>query len=170
MTYVKRLQLSVSLPQNPPLEPPRRSFAGLVGNELLARYCKDVVKLLQSSLLGLRDKEENHDERADVQPSIEPESTSRSESSENGRERDGEDRGPEETGCDSPAHAYFSVGQREDFSRIGEWHWPLTRGVECGEQVNEECNQTEVSGVVSWDEEAEASCEQSPGHVWEREE
>ena len=91
MTYVKRLQLSVSLPQNPPLEPPRRSFAGLVGNELLARYCKDVVKLFQSPLLSLRDKEEDHDESADVEASVEAESASGTEGSEDGRERDGQD-------------------------------------------------------------------------------
>ena len=91
MTYVKRLQLSVSLPQNPSLEPPRRSFASLVGNEPLAGYCKDVVKLLQRPLLGLRDKEEDHDESADIQAGIESKSASRSKGSEDGWEGDGQD-------------------------------------------------------------------------------
>lgn len=91
MTYVERLQLSVSLPQNPPFEPPRRSFAGLVGNELLARYCEDVVELLQGPLLGLRNKEEDHDESTDIEAGVESKGASWSEGGEDSREGDGQD-------------------------------------------------------------------------------
>lgn len=45
-TYIERLQLSVPLPQDPPLEPPRRSLSSLVCDEFLARNGKDVIKLL----------------------------------------------------------------------------------------------------------------------------
>ena len=75
MTYVERLQLCVSLPQHPPLEPPRRNLTSLVRNELLARNGENVVKLLQGPLLGFRDKEEDHDECADVETGVEAEGT-----------------------------------------------------------------------------------------------
>ena len=91
MTYVERLQFRILLPQDVPLEPPRYSFAGLVSNELLARYCEDVVKLLQGSLLGFRHEEEDHDECDDIEASVKSKGASRSECSENSREGDGED-------------------------------------------------------------------------------
>lgn len=75
VTYIERLQLSVTLPQDPPLEPPRCSFSSLVCDKLLARNCKDVIKLLQSSLLCFRNKEEDHDEGKDVQTGVEAECT-----------------------------------------------------------------------------------------------
>ena len=75
VTYIERFQLSVTLPQHPPLEPPRRSLASLVRDELLARNSKDVVKLFQGPLFGFWNEEEDHDERDDVQTSIEAECT-----------------------------------------------------------------------------------------------
>jgi len=95
--------------------------------------------------------------------------TSRSESSKDGRERDGEHCRPEEARCHGPAHADFSVAQREHLSRVGERHRTLAWRVERCEEVDEERNQSQVRLAVVRDVEAEAGCEQSPGHVRESE-
>lgn len=70
---IQRLELSILSLQDIPLEPPRRSLAGLVRDELLARHREDIVKFLERPLLGFRDEEENHHERADVQSGVETE-------------------------------------------------------------------------------------------------
>jgi hypothetical protein len=59
------------------------------------------------------------------------------------------------------------MAQREDLSGVGERHRSLTRRVECGEQVDEESDQTQMRRVISGDVEAEPGCKQCPGHVRE---
>jgi hypothetical protein len=72
-TYVEWFQLCVSLPQNIPLEPPWCRFASLIGDEFLTRDGENIVKLFQSSLLGLWHKEEDHNECANVETCVEAE-------------------------------------------------------------------------------------------------
>lgn len=69
----------------------------------------------------------------------------------------------------SPAHTDFSVAQREHLGRVREWHGTFTWRVECRKQVDEERDHSQVRFVVGRDVEAEAGCEQSPGHVRESE-
>lgn len=53
---VKRFKLDTAAPKYPPVETPRRRFASLVGDELPARHGEDIVELLQSLLLRLRNE------------------------------------------------------------------------------------------------------------------
>jgi hypothetical protein len=95
--------------------------------------------------------------------------TSRSESSEDCRERDGEHCCPEQTSCHSPAHTNFTMAQREHLCRVRKRHRTFTRRIECRKQVDEKRNHSQVRCAVAWDVEAEAGSEQSPGHVRESE-
>lgn len=72
---VKRLKLGVLLPQHISLEPPRSSFACLVSNEPATGDSEDVIELFQSPLLCLWNKQEDHDERANIQSSVEAKGT-----------------------------------------------------------------------------------------------
>jgi len=84
--------------------------------------------------------------------------TSRSESSKDSRERDGEHCRPEQASCHSPAHTDFSVTQREHLSRVGERHRALAWRIECREEVDEERYHSQVRFAVVRDVEAEAGC------------
>lgn len=75
VTYVEWLQLSITLSQRPPLEPPWRSLTSLIRDELIARNGENVIELLQGSLLCFRDEEEDHYECDNVQTTVEAEST-----------------------------------------------------------------------------------------------
>jgi len=61
------------------------------------------------------------------------------------------------------------MAQREHFSRVGKRHRTFTGRVECREQVDKKRDHPKVRLAVVWDVEAEAGCEQSPGHVRESE-
>jgi hypothetical protein len=50
---IQRLKRSISLPQDPALEPVWSSLAALVGDEATARYGKEVIKFLKRALLSL---------------------------------------------------------------------------------------------------------------------
>jgi hypothetical protein len=62
----------------------------------------------------------------------------------------------------SPAHAYFTMGQREHFSGVGEGDRALSRRVEGREEVDEHGDEAEVCLVVFRDVEAEACGEEGP--------
>ena len=57
------------------LEPPRKHCEGLIAHMGASRDRKDVIELFQSSLLGLGDPQEDHDQSSDIQASIEAEGT-----------------------------------------------------------------------------------------------
>lgn len=63
---VKWLELDI-LAEHVALEPVWQSSKQLVGHMLASRHPKDVVKLLQRALLGLRHPKEDHDESSYVQ-------------------------------------------------------------------------------------------------------
>jgi hypothetical protein len=50
-----------------------------------------------------------------------------------------------------------TVGEREDLSRVREWDGAFTRGVECCEQEDEKCNDTEMGSAIARNEEGETS-------------
>lgn len=99
----------------------------LIANEASAWNSKDVIEFLEGSLFCLRDKEEDHDEGHNVETGVEAESTCWGESCQDTWEGDGEDSGPEKAGGDGPTHSDFSVGEWEDFGRVGEWDGTFTR-------------------------------------------
>lgn len=117
---IERLESSVPLPQNPTLNPPRRSFSSLVSHELLRRHSKDIIQFLQSSLFRLRNKEEDHNEGADVQAGVETKCARNGEFGEDSWETDSQDCCPEEACGNCPSHTNFTVGQGKHFGAVGE--------------------------------------------------
>lgn len=81
---------------------------------------KDVIELLQRTLLGLWQEQEYQNKRRDVHPSVKSESASSSEGGIDSGERDRQYGSPEKASGDSPGHADLAVGKREDLSRVGE--------------------------------------------------
>lgn len=98
---------------------------------------KDVVQLFKCPLLGLRDKQEDHDKRNNVEASIKAEGPYDAESDEHLRERDTKNSGPTQTGSNSPTHPDFTVGEREDFGRIGKRYWTFSRRIEGCKDIDE---------------------------------
>lgn len=117
---VQRLQRSVPLEENPPLEPVGQGFRELVAHEDAGGDGEDVVELLEGALFGFREPEEDHDEGDDVETRVEAEGADDAEVGEHDGEADGEDGSPEEAGCYGPGHSYLAVGEWEDFSGVGE--------------------------------------------------
>lgn len=76
---------------------------------------EDIVQLLKGSLLRLRDEQEDHHKRDDVEASVQSEGAGRCERGKHARESDRKDSSPEETGRNGPRHANLAVGQGEDF-------------------------------------------------------
>lgn len=60
--------------------------------------------------------------------------------------------------------------QREDLSRVCEWHRAFTWRVEGAEQIHKEGNQAEMGCVILGNVVGHTRCEQSPEHVRERKE
>lgn len=85
-------------------------------------------------------------------------------------EGDGQDGGPEETGCDGPAHTDFTVGEREYFGGVGPGDGSFSGGVKGCEDVDEGGDKGDVCGRVLVDEETESGGEEGPGHLGEGEE
>ena len=126
---VQRRQLSTLLEKDPALEPPRKSLRSLILDEFTSWNRKDVVEFFQGTLFRLWNEQEDHAERNDVETTngnvnkpdhnadccwdrnlrVEAKGTRLAKLLENGREGDGEYRGPEEAGRHGPTHAHFTV-------------------------------------------------------------
>lgn len=102
------------------------------------RHRKHVIQLLERALLGLGHPEEDHDQRGQVQGSVEAERADGVEGAEQAREGDAEHGGPEEARGDGPGHADFAVREREDLCAVSEGHGTLTGRVEGCEEEDEE--------------------------------
>lgn len=74
------------LPEDPGLDPPRQYSEALVAHEGALWDSKDIVELLKSPLLRLRDEEEDHNKRDDVETSVQTERTGRCERGEHAGE------------------------------------------------------------------------------------
>lgn len=116
----------------------------LIGDESLSWHGKDVVEFFESPLFRLGDEEEDHDQGDDIETGVKAEGTGWCECGEETREGDREDCGPEEAGCDGPAHTHFSVGEWEDFGGVSEWDGTLSWRVEGCEEVDEESDHAKM--------------------------
>jgi len=135
-----QLRTNLSLPlQNPAPNPPRQDLLKLIRRMRSSRHTKHIIQLLERSLLSLRQEKEDECTSHEIHRRVEAESALDAERLELSREGEGYDGGPEIVGRDGPGHAYFSVGQREDFSGVGERHGPFAGGVESVVDVDEEC-------------------------------
>ena len=76
---------------------------------------------------------------------IETKGTSGGKGSQQPREGQRKDSGPEQVGRDGEGHTNLSVREGEDLSGVGEWHGPFSRRVERSEQEHKEGNETNVS-------------------------
>jgi len=164
---VERLELSLSVPEDPPSDEVREAFLELVSCMLRRGDGEDVVKLFKCTLLGLRHQEEDHDERKHVEPSVESKGTRAAESSEHSREGEGEDGCPEKASRYSPGHANLTMCEREHLGRVSEGYGTFARRVEGREQVDEEGDETGACGRSRRDVEAESGGEKAPSHVRE---
>ena len=90
------------LSQNPGLDPPRQDREALVAHKGALRNGENVIQLLQSPLLRLGDKQENHNKRNKIEPSVKAKSTSGRKRGKHAGERYREHSRPEQAGCDSP--------------------------------------------------------------------
>lgn len=87
----------------------------------------------QSTLLGLREPQEDHDQGDNIETCVEAESTNRMHRMKHGREGDGQDCSPEQAGGYSPGHANLTMAQGEDLGRVGEGNRAFAGGIEGGE-------------------------------------
>jgi hypothetical protein len=60
-----------------------------------------------------------------------------------------------------------AMGEQEDLSRVGGRHGAFARRIKRSKQIDEQCDQTQMSLVALWDEEAETSRKQRPSHLRE---
>jgi hypothetical protein len=120
-------------PKDIRLNPPRQHSPALMAHKPPRRNRKDIIEFFQGSLFRLRKPQEYHDERDEIKAGVEGEGAGGRHGGEHAGECDGEDGGPEETCCDGPGHAYFAVGEGEDFGGVGEWDGAFAGGVECCE-------------------------------------
>lgn len=108
------------------LSPPGQDFAHLVLGVASVGNLEDVVQFFQTLLLGLGHKEKDERKCHQVQPGVESKRTSGCHFVKHRWEGEGENSTPEIVGCDSPGHANFTVGQRENFGRVHERNGALT--------------------------------------------
>jgi len=161
---------SVLAEQNPASEPPRQDLGQLVLGVSSSRDTKDVIQLFESALLGLVQEEEDHPESDEVHCCVEAEGALDTEGFELAREGDGDDCCPEVVCCYGPGHADFTMGEWEDFCRVGEGDGSFARRVEGVVDVDEKCDQTEM-GTAAWRNPVAHACQQqAPTHIWECEE
>jgi hypothetical protein len=92
------------LAENVAPDPPWQHAAELMAHEGPRWHCKDVVELFESTLLGLRDKQEDHAKGAYVKSSVETKGACCSHGAEHAWESDGQHRGPEKASGHSPRH------------------------------------------------------------------
>lgn len=104
-------------------------------------------------------KEEDHDKRQHVQPSIEAERANDAHHMEHGRERDRQDGGVEQARRDGPCHALFTVGQGKHFGTVSERNRSFTRRVERAKDVHEQGDETKVRGASAWNKRTQAGSE-----------
>lgn len=95
------------------LEEVRQRLLDLVARMSRGGDGEHVVELLQRPLHRLRNKQKDHHESDQVQPSVEAERARRSKHGQHPRERDGEHAGPSQAGRHRPRHAHLSMSQRE---------------------------------------------------------
>lgn len=124
-----------------------------------------VTYLFKGPLLGFWDEKEDHEEGNDVESSIEAECTDDVKRFQDLGECDGENCGPEETCSNCKAHTNLAVREREYFCRVSEGDGPFTRGVEGGEEEDEERDTSKMSCLFFGDPERESGCEQRPCHL-----
>jgi hypothetical protein len=153
--------------QDPALEPPRQGLCQLIFSMSTSWDTEDVVQLFQSTLLGLVQEEEDHPEGDKVHGGVEAECTLDAEGLELSREGDGDYRGPEVVGSYGPGHANFSMGEREDFCRVGERNGSFSRGVESIVDVYEESHQAKMRPTALRNPVAHPGEEETPAHVRE---
>ena len=167
LKVVQRLQLRILAPEDVSLDPPRQPRTSLILPETPERDGKDVVEHFEGALLSLRDEEEDHDERADVHAGIEAERAGGCHGGEHAWEGDAKNGGPEQASGHGPAHADFSVRERENLCAVGKRDRTFSRGVKCGEEEDEEGDQAEMRSVFLGDVKAEAGGKRGPGHLGE---
>jgi hypothetical protein len=71
---VQGFQNGIPPPEDPSSAPVRKSFRELVVHKLPSRNGKPVIELFQSQLFRLRHSQEDHDERQNIQSTIESKS------------------------------------------------------------------------------------------------
>jgi hypothetical protein len=64
---VQRLQLGRFSEEDPSLDEVRQGFGELIFDVCTGRNCKDVIQFFKSALFCLRNEEENHDQRNNVE-------------------------------------------------------------------------------------------------------
>jgi len=144
LKVIQLLTSSILFPQNISLEPPRKSLRELIFGVCSGGYSKDVIQFFESSLFSLWQEQEDKKQGNDIHPSIKSECTLDAESSKLAREGDGDDGGPEIVCGDGPGHSYLTMGEGEDFCRVGEGDGSFTGRIECVVDVDEEGHEAEM--------------------------
>ena len=162
--------LAILAEEDPAMDPEGQGLGDHVVGMRAGGNTEDVVQLLERALLGLRQEQEDEDQRDDVQRGVEAEGARGRHGQQHPRERQRQDRRPEVVRGHRPTHAHLAMGQREDLGGVGERHGAFTGRVEGAEQVDEQGDEAQVCGGVFRDVEAEAGGEQRPEHLREGEE
>lgn len=155
------------------LEPPGDLLGENVAGKLAVGDSKDPVKLLESSLLGLGDEEEDEEEGDGVETGVEAKGTDDLELREDEGERHAENGSPEETGGDGETHTGLTVREGIDFGGVGERDGTLAGGVKDTEEVDEEGDESGTDRLhltLVAEESGKTSGEKSPCHLREGEE
>lgn len=167
---VQGLELGITLPEDPPLDEPRHELGDLVLGKLAGGDGEDIVELLEGALLGLGNKEEDHDQGEDVEACVDAKGAQDARPLEQERESYAQHGGPEQTGCDGKTHANLSVRQGEHLGAVRERDGTFTGGIEHGEEVYEHGDDGSVRGRALGQESSQAGSKQRPGHVGKSEE
>ena len=156
------------LEQDVALDEPGEVGSELVGDEFAGGDGEDPVEFLESTLHGLGDEEEDQDERNNVETGVHTEDTDSVSLGEQEGESDTQEGSETKAGSDGETHTDLTMRQGEDLGGVGERNRTFSRGVEGGEQEDEQADETTLGEGV-FDESAETSDEQSPEHVGEGE-
>jgi len=145
LEMVEWLESGTLVEEDPALDEVWERLGDLVAHVGAGGDGEDVVEFLKRALLGLGNPEEDHDEGDDVGAGVEAKDAGGSHSREHEWQEEGQHASPKQTGGDGPAHADFTVGQGEDFSRVGEGNGSFSWGVEHRKDIDERRNKTQMS-------------------------
>lgn len=166
LEVVQRRASSTLVEKDPALDEPGDGLGDLVPHERADWDIENPVELLESAAHSLGDPEEDHDERNDVEASIDTESTNGTSSFEQEGERSTQDGSPEETRSDGEAHAGLAMRQGVHLGTVGERNRAFTGGVEGSEHEDEQADKSS-SSLALRGECRQTGSEQGPEHLGE---
>lgn len=154
---------SVLVEQHPAVEEVR-DLAQTVPSMGPQGYAEYGVELLQRTLLGLRNEEQNGEEADNVPGRVPAKGTLWLEGVKQGRPGDGQDKVEEPSGGRCQRHADGADVQRVCFGRIGERNGALARRIDDAKEVGSQGDAGNVRCRLGGNPEAEAGEEHGKSH------